>query len=162
MTSSYERPEGGSRAALIFCLDRYDLVVLFDHFSESPKAMLLDHACSRRLVATECCTRAEYRERIASWLTVKACREKEWPTASIADLSEFDVLLVSAQFLAGTSVFGRPFGLVNQAVRASLDLIAKRLHHLFARLFAFESVSADPYLQHVFAGMVLVFYFRVL
>jgi hypothetical protein len=43
--------------------------------------------------------------------------------------------------LPGLRLLSRPFGLVNQAVRASLDIIAKRLHHLFAR---FLLLSAYP------------------
>jgi hypothetical protein len=54
---------------------------------------------------------------------------------------------------------GFRFGLLNQTVRAPLDFIEKRLHNFVARLFAFERVSVDPYLQFVFACVVLVFYF---
>ena len=45
---------------------------------------------------------------------------------------------------------------------APLKSIAKRLHNFVARLIAFERVSVDPYLQLVFACVVLVFYFWVL
>jgi hypothetical protein len=53
-------------------------------------------------------------------------------------------------------------GFFNQAIRAPLNVIAKRLHNFVARLFAFERVSVDPYLQLVFACVVLVFYRWVL
>jgi hypothetical protein len=84
------------------------------------------------------------------------------PIASIADLNKLDVPLVSANFFTVASFFGLRLGLFNQAVRAPLNFIAKRLHNVVARLFAFERVSVDPYLQLVFACVVLVFYFLVL
>jgi len=84
------------------------------------------------------------------------------PVASIANFNKLDVPLVSADFFADASFFGCRLGLFNQAVRAVLNFIAKRLHNFVARLFAFERVSVDPYLQLVFACVVLVFYFCLL
>ena len=81
------------------------------------------------------------------------------PIASIANLNKLDVPLISAEFFTGASFC---LGLFNDAVRAPLNFIAKRLHDFVARLFAFERVSVDPYLQLVFACVVLVFYFWVL
>jgi len=82
--------------------------------------------------------------------------------ASIANFNKLDVPLVSADFFTDASFFGFPLGPFNQTVRAPLNFIAKRLHNLGARLFAFERVSMDPYLQLVFACVVLVFYFWLL
>jgi hypothetical protein len=84
------------------------------------------------------------------------------PIASIANLNKLDVLLVSADFFTVASFFDFRLGLFNQAVGAPLNFIAKRLHNFVARLFAFERVSVDPYLQLVFTCVVLVFYFWVL
>ena len=93
---------------------------------------------------------------------------RAWPQllsgsiASIANLNWLDAPLVSGEVFAGASVFGFRLGGFNQAVRAPLNFVAKRLHNFVARLFAFERVSVDPYLQLVFACVVLVFYFWVL
>jgi hypothetical protein len=82
--------------------------------------------------------------------------------ASIANFNKFDVPLVSADFFTDASFFGFRLGLFNQTVRAPLNFFAKRFHNSVARLFAFERVSVDPYLQLVFACVVFVFNFWVL
>jgi hypothetical protein len=84
------------------------------------------------------------------------------PIASVADLNRLDAPLVSGEFFAGASFFCFRLGIFNQAVRAPLNFVAKRPNNFVARLFAFERVSVDPYLQLVFACVVLVFYFWVL
>jgi hypothetical protein len=67
--------------------------------------------------------------------------------------------VVFGEFFADASFFGFRLGVFNQAVRAPLNFVAKRLHNFVARLFAFERASVDPCLQLVFACVILVFYF---